>query len=120
MWSSDYVKVVGYTYACDIYCPDCVIKHMGDVKFEGRTEDVLDAVAESRGIDRTDSYSFDSEDFPKEILSYQAHTSCSHDNGCLDVCGSCCEPLDGVACYGFNDEPVEIGCSYNLDNALYE
>jgi hypothetical protein len=114
MWGADYVKVVGYTYACDIYCPDCLIEYMierGAASPAARNMDideVLNQIFEANAVDRNDVYSFDSEDYPKDILSYQAHSSCTIDDGCSDRCGRCGEPLDGVLCYGFSVE-YEMG-----------
>lgn len=88
--------IVGYMYAADIYCPDCIIDALptgeGE-KFDGwklaegvdmSTEANLDEIAAAFGIDRADEYSFDSDHFPKVIFAD------SVDN---DVCGACHEKL---------------------------
>ena len=64
--------IVGYTYAADTYCTgECVTNALGVVEAPGEsetTESLLDSVAESRGIDRMDEYSFDSSVFPKVVF----------------------------------------------------
>jgi hypothetical protein len=81
--------VVAYTYAADIICPACAILAFTPGCFEplpGVTaEQVLDAVAVNRGIDRTDEWTFDSDDFPKIVFADQVEPS--------ERCGSCSEVL---------------------------
>ena len=70
--------IVGYTYAADTYCPDCIISAlpMGDGQtFDGwgtsvtiSTEGNLDELALAFGIDRMDERSYDSGEFPKVIF----------------------------------------------------
>lgn len=78
--------VVGYTYAADIYCTECVLKvYTGDEnEWALDTEDRLDQYAETLGIDRQDEWTFDSGDFPKVVFADQ-------DEG--DHCGLCHEAL---------------------------
>jgi len=94
--------VVAYTYQADIYCPGCIAQMFtepdtGDgvnaVQAQWMsTEDILERVAERRGIDYSDPYSYDSDDFPKVVLADQAndadfdHCGNMHDDKFKDVC----------------------------------
>ena len=70
--------IVGYSYDADTYCPSHVVN---PALFPGRTmEEILDGLAETQGIDRTDEASFDSSEFPKVITRDQAGDS---------TCGAC-------------------------------
>jgi hypothetical protein len=53
------MRIVGYTYQADVWCPDCIVNELGP----------LDEAAEKRGIDAMDEHSYDSGDFPKVIFS---------------------------------------------------
>ena len=97
--------VKGYSYAAEIWCPPCLI---GRLIREGRAspaardmmpEDVLDQVAEASGIDRTQEWRFDSDDFPKVITSASLHANCTYGGGCVHRCGQCGQPLGGVLCF---------------------
>lgn len=62
-------RIVGYTYAADTYCNgECVTNALGVGPMPEPTESVLDSLAESRGIDRMDEYSYDSSVFPKVVF----------------------------------------------------
>jgi hypothetical protein len=77
--------IVGYTFAVDNYCPDCIVASLptgpGEA-FDGwalakgadnmSTEANLSEVAAAFGIDRDDERTFDSSEFPKVIFSDQA------------------------------------------------
>lgn len=83
--------IVGYTYRADIWCPSCIV---GCAKVWGGTlgrpddaEEMLDACAKIRGIDREDERSFDSDDFPKVIFA-------SDVDDC-EFCGECGDCLIG-------------------------
>lgn len=75
--------IIGYTYRAANYCPGCVEGAYGDNTFSENMfpEDALDALAALAGIDRDDEHSFDSDDFPKVILSLDADA--------VDVCADC-------------------------------
>lgn len=106
--------IVGYTFNADNYCPDCTFdgwngNRPADMPGYASVEQLLTAIAKSRGIDRDDESSFDSGDFPKVIFADQVHDGCSLDNGyepgqCGDRCGSCHEPL-GFECPNVADKP---------------
>ena len=76
-------SIVGYTYKADIYCPEHIYnevqKHLGPIAIMSTqalpapvlSEALLNYLAKKAGINRADEYSFDSDDFPKEILSFQ-------------------------------------------------
>lgn len=83
------VRITGYTFRADTYCPTCMANSM--VKFVGeeqqgpdhwQVEDLLDSIAASLGIDREDERTFDSGDFPKVVFS-------TDDDGI--ECGQCGE-----------------------------
>lgn len=93
--------IVGYTYAADNYCPDCMrtiaayaLAGPGEAAFMGRptdgdnTEEFLDRWAAREGVDREDEHSFDSGDFPKTITTQQLDDEDEH-------CGECHELLGG-------------------------
>jgi hypothetical protein len=67
--------VVGYTYAADTYCHDCIVDVIGP----------LDERAEALGIDTDDERSYDSDDFPKVVFASQVEDA--------EYCGSCHELL---------------------------
>lgn len=90
------VRVTGYTFRADIYCPSCIgreisefVRESGGSLPEGlnrwQVEAALDAIAEVLKVDRDDEVTFDSDDFPKVILSIE-------DDGL--ACGTCGEGLD--------------------------
>ncbi len=73
-------EIVGYTFGADHYCAECVIRVMGgDATVTPEVQ--LDALAISRGIDRYDEQTFDSDNFPKVIFASDADG--------LDACGYC-------------------------------
>jgi len=94
--------IVAYTYQADIYCPGCIAwmftePDTGDgvnaVQAQWMsTEDILERVAERRGIDYSDPYSYDTDYFPKVVLADQAndadfdHCGNMHDDKFKDVC----------------------------------
>lgn len=94
--------IVGYTYAADVYCSDCICNvltssedYQGWKLGEGvklTTEDNLSEIAAAFGIDRSDEDSFDSGEFPKVTSANMVHDGCT-DGACFDICGSCCEPI---------------------------
>lgn len=75
--------IVGYTYKADTYCTsgECLPLATGPGQdFDGwalapgifqTTEQNLSEIAAAFGIDRDDEYSFDSDYFPKVVLSVQ-------------------------------------------------
>jgi hypothetical protein len=78
--------IVAYTYKAEILCPDCTWDTLHGFKYDGlyavKVEDGLTAIARSRGIDRMDESSFDSDDFPKVIFESDLDV----DESC-DSCG---------------------------------
>jgi hypothetical protein len=82
-------RIVGYTYAADIYCTgECVTDALGAaqiIRGVGTTESLLDSVAESRGIDRMDERSFDSSAFPKVVFGTSVEDG--------ERCGGCGEKI---------------------------
>lgn len=87
--------IIGYEYQADHHCPVCILGIMRkpwvteevhpDVESE-LAERWLDLIAEARGIDRTDEWSFDAGQFPKVITRQMAEAS-------PVTCGSCGERL---------------------------
>ena len=84
--------IVGYTYAADTYCPDCIADAFrpddGVERTYADTEAVLDDAARDRGIDRQDERSYDSDDFPKVIFADGVQEPSDGDR-----CGACGEPI---------------------------
>lgn len=80
-------QIVGYQYRAEQYCPDCLVRVLTPAGHNqviaGTTEAMLDALADAAGVNREDEYTFDSDDFPKVILSVQVEGSD------LDRCGCC-------------------------------
>lgn len=72
--------IIGYIYQADIHCPDCIAQTFGGSILDD-SEWVLDREASSRGIDRYDEGSFDSDDFPKVVLACMTDQS--------EYCGTC-------------------------------
>jgi len=73
------MTIVGYTYWADIYCPLCISAELLK-RYEINDECIvncvdseheLDTIGMLIGIDRYDEYSFDSDNFPKVIFSWQ-------------------------------------------------
>ena len=70
------VEIIGYTYRADNYTPAALISYMVQIRelspaaIDVRPEEALDQLAGACCVDRDDEYSFDSDDFPKVILSF--------------------------------------------------
>ncbi len=92
------VRIVGYSFNADVYCPDHVIDALPTGEggaFDGwalapgvfmGVEDNLDQIAEAFVIHRGDETTFDSGDFPKAVFSDASDV--------LDLqCGTCGEDL---------------------------
>ena len=92
-------KIVGYTFMTENICPTCTINRMIGAGLASpgardmRVEDVLDQIAASEGIDRTDEHTFDSGEFPKVIFASQI--------GC-----SLCDDIDDSRCEWCGEELV--------------
>ena len=85
--------IVGYTFQAETYCPGCIIAQLSTGS--GQTYDGwaltpgvsmpveanLTEIAYAFGIDRDDEKTFDSDDFPKVILSSEI--------GYCGACGAC-------------------------------
>jgi hypothetical protein len=67
------VSITGYQFAAENYKGDSITEAEGlwlnEYPDSMSAEDMLNAEAKIRGIDRDDEYSFDSDDFPKVVLS---------------------------------------------------
>lgn len=81
------VRITGYTYRADTYCPSC----MGNFLMGKRdltiwqVEEALDRMAYTLGVSREDEATFDSDHFPKVVLSLE-------DDGV--TCGQCGGPFE--------------------------
>ena len=97
--------VKGYTYAAEISCPSCLIERLiregkaSSSAWDMSPEDALDQVAEASGMDRTQQWLFDSDDFPKVIASPSLHVNCTWSGGCLHRCVQCGKSLGGGMCF---------------------
>lgn len=85
-------KITGYVYAADSFCDKCLKRYMfaHDEIDEGlrnqSTEDILDIVSRERKVDRTNEWSYNSDDFPKVIFASDAEfmeDMCSRCDKCL-------------------------------------
>ena len=79
--------IVAYVFNAEILCRPCMRRKAAfsveamsiNSEFVG-VEDLLDIVAKSRGIDREDEHSFDSDEFPKVVFLDQIGESETCDN----------------------------------------
>lgn len=87
------MSIDAYTFRADIYCPLCIIEVYGAIpELPGDdAETTLDQIAEYRGIDRENEYSFDSWDFPKPIYDDQIEQP--------ETCGHCGADLGETGAY---------------------
>lgn len=106
---------VGYIYRAEQYCLECICDVVGTDGIVrnacGCEECRLDRMAITRGIDRYDEWSYDSDDFPKSIPYHNdLHAECgpeSYGYGpddpewdlqyCGAYCAKCHEVIDGVS-----------------------
>lgn len=88
-------EVVGYMYNADLWHEDCIIQTHGD----------LELWAERLGIDPNDEHSYDSDEYPKVILSQS-------ESG--DVPDSCCV-CHGLLDTSWSGDTVEYAVS-SLEN----
>lgn len=67
------MRIIGYTFRAEHYYGESILEVDGvtsnDYPESMSVEDVLDAEAALRGINREDEYSFDSDEFPKVIFA---------------------------------------------------
>lgn len=76
-------QVVAYTYQAENLCPDCTKgkvysthrDSLSPAAADLEAEVLLDQLAEYLMLDREDEHTFDSDDFPKVILSVQVDES---------------------------------------------
>ena len=88
MYGAKADQIVGYTFQAEVYCPGCLEEMWFERPSEEALESRLDALATEQGIDRSDEWSFDSDDFPKVVfMSHGEDTFC----GTCDVCLRCSE-----------------------------
>jgi hypothetical protein len=87
-------SIVGYTYAADEYCCDCIAAMFdratgGDGNVSGfLAEEILADAANRLSVDRMDESSFDSGDFPKVIFASMVESD-------DEYCGEChCSLID--------------------------
>ena len=74
----------GYSYGDGHYCPDCILPAIGLVPgpldAKASVESLLELVANQRGIDYSDEYSYDDDVFPKAITQLSEPEPCSRCN----------------------------------------
>lgn len=91
------LEPVGYTYKAELLCPNCTIEELkGDSKadlYESSDEDTIRILANRAGVDYSDPYSYDSDDFPKPVLSIDIEcgydTYGEEDPDHHERCGAC-------------------------------
>lgn len=73
----DEMRIAGYTYRADTFCPTCVIESMiahgiaAPAARDMPAEDALWQCAEAMAIDSMDESSYDSGEFPKVVFALQ-------------------------------------------------
>ena len=90
--------IVAYTYEAELICPPCMRQVAAfaneangrNAEFVG-LQDLLDRWAKDVDINREDEHSFDSDDFPKVVLSIQLGDGCQR-------CDRCGEHIDSDDC----------------------
>lgn len=84
------LEPIGYTYRADLLCPNCTIealKAAGIAElYDGADEETIRILANRARIDYSDSWSYDSDDFPKPVLSIDI--DCTDETG-HEQCGAC-------------------------------
>lgn len=95
--------IAAYTYNAEILCPSCAVQAVktatGITMTPTTSENALDILAATLGINRYDEREYDSTDFPKVVFADQVQ-SCEHTGECADhdgphdeCCYSCGESL---------------------------
>jgi len=85
------IEIIGYTYRADNYTPAALISYMVQIgelspaAIDMRTEEALDQLAGAYCINRDDEYSFDSDEFPKVVLSLSSDVELSEFVGYSDT-----------------------------------
>ena len=77
----------GYQLGDHMYCPSHIIQQLppfaggregfGELVTKDRVESMLEIMADNRGIDYSDEYSYDSDDFPKVITDTDEENHCA-------------------------------------------
>lgn len=68
----------GYQFGEHFYCPDHILRVALDIPDDKLTaETVLEAVAQSRGIDYDDEYSYDTHEYPKAVTDTSDELHCA-------------------------------------------
>lgn len=71
----------GYQLGDHFYCPDCILPAMGlvpgNLDQKQSVETTLALLANQRGIDYSDEYSYDSDEFPKAVTDTSDEDHCA-------------------------------------------
>lgn len=68
----------GYEYKADWYCPDCIVPVLGyGGHYAFSVEEILENLARRAGVDYSDEYSYDSDDFPKCVTDLTERRDCA-------------------------------------------
>lgn len=89
------LEPVGYVYRAELLCPNCTIEALkADSKaeiYDSSDEATIRILANRAGVDYSDQYSYDSDDFPKPVLSLEL--DCDDDEH--ERCDACNRNLCG-------------------------
>lgn len=81
---------VGYTYKAELLCPNCTIEELkknGIAElYDDSSEETIRLLANKVRVDYSDPYSYDSDEFPKPVLSIELDCSEDEHEKC-DACG---------------------------------
>lgn len=107
-------EIAGYTWHADQFCPTCIVKELCASEYLETTpaahdmaaEELLNQLAEYSGIDRDDEYTFDSDTFPKVILTVQLDCGDLTEQG-HERCGACGNTLCGSSDLDTIPEPAD-------------
>ena len=80
--------IAGYIYKADIYCPTCAMETYAkahNTLIVDPPESFFDQQANLAGVDREEETSFDSDEFPKMVFTWDASNQ--------DTCGKCGKSL---------------------------
>lgn len=79
------IQAVAYLYKAELLCPNCTIeelKNHGKAElYDDSSEETMRILANRAGIDYSDQFSYDSDEFPKPVLQVEL------DDDRCDSCG---------------------------------
>jgi hypothetical protein len=75
----------GYQYKADWYCPDCILTaafglHVNHTVERASIEPVLERLAKKEGLDYTEEWTYDTDQFPKAVTDLTESRHCARCN----------------------------------------